>query len=200
VGVLAIKNGPGVFLNILSFPYTLEVDGRKPWTSIRVPVETGEHGESITETARRAFEEEVVRKDSSFDFEFVSKGGEVSPVFFVLGKDEKSDDPQDRHLKAFFLVEFEGEFRTEIYREPGPRGLEVHGLPVYNELGYLIKLMRDIGRVRAHETAVLAATAPLCGDRETAVHYMRLMAQYEEPEVSAEEADMVKAYIAEHLN
>ena len=200
VGILAIKNGPGVFLNILSFPYTIEAPGKKPWTSIRVPVETGEHGETITKTASRAFEEEIIQKDSSFSFEFVSKDGIVSPVFFVLGKDEKSDDPNDLHLKAFFLVEFEGELRTEFYREPGPRGLEVHGLPAYNELGYLIKLMRDIGRVHAHEKAVLAAIAPLCADRETAMHYARLMSQYEEAEVTPEEAEMVMAYITEHLN
>ena len=203
VGVLAIRKGEGVVREVLSFPYTIEAVGKKPWTSIRVPVETGEHGESITATARRAFEEEIIRKGSSFTFEFVNNvhgtGSKISPVFFVLGRDEKSDDPEDLHLKAFFLVNFEGELRREFYREPGPRGLEVHGLPVYNELGYLLALMHDIGMVRAHETAVLAAIAPLCHDRNTAIHYARLMAQYEEPEVSAEDAEMVKAYVAEHL-
>ncbi len=199
VGVIAVRNGSGVQREILSFPYTIKSPGNPAWTSIRVPMETGEFGESLTKTAERAFEEEIIRAGTPFSFKFLEVNGEIFPVHFTLGHDEKSEDPDDLHLKAFFLISFEGEFRTEIYREPGPRGLETHGLPEYKELAALLRDMKVIGKIRAHETAVLAAILPLCSDKETALHYGNLMSRYEEPEVLGSDFVKVKEYLRYRL-
>ncbi|MFZ3020077.1 MAG: hypothetical protein WA051_00965 [Minisyncoccia bacterium] len=200
VGILAIQDGEGLDREILSFPYTIEANGQRPWASWRVPMETGENGESITATAGRAFSEEIIAEDTSFTFSFVEQNsGSISPVYYVLGRDEKSNNPEDLHLKTFFLVNFTGELRTVIYSEQGPRGLEVHGLPVYNELSKLLRLMNSIGRVRAHETAVLASVARLCGDRGMAMHYAASMSQYVEAQVSEEDVKLVSEYISAHM-
>ena len=102
VGVIAIKKGSGATWNILSFSYTLyPSSGRQPWKSMRIPVETGENAESMTVTARRAIEEEVVENGHPFSFKFVERGGRIFPVFFTLGVDEKIKDKDALHLKAF---------------------------------------------------------------------------------------------------
>ena len=199
VGILAIRNGKGSEREVLEFSYTLKTERGVPWPSVRVPMETGERGESITDTVTRAFEEEIILKGSPFTFEFVKRGAEVLPVFFVLGQDEKSENREDRHLKAFFLITFEGILRDVIYEEAGPRGLEIHGKPMFTELIALFKKMERIGKIRAHQDAVLCAVEPLCQDKGVAMQYASVLAVSEKPIHSAEDMAMVRAYLAEHL-
>ena len=59
--------------------------------------------------------------------------------------------------------------------------------------------MGVVGKVPAHENAVLSTLEPLCQDKNTAIHYAKLMRRFTSEQVTREDAVLVQNYLMAHL-
>lgn len=165
---------------------------RKGRFSNRHVVETGENGERVSETIRRAIGDEIAEnngEDGNSSFELL----EERPFHIVFHPDERN--PGGMHAKFCFFIRFDGKRRSVAKQD----GQEELGPMVEIEAKALLGKMQDsTGRILTvpfHLDVTKAALAALANKHaEVYYRYSSLLDSLEPSELTDEEWEAVFAY------
>lgn len=139
-------------LEVISFLYTKNKEGRAPFTSWKFPTETGEAGETPWKTASNGMYRELSKTpDSPVGFDFRSLGptsvnGE--PKAFSVCRVPGDPGKEARwHDKYVFVLELDPVSEKNLRKEPKQDGPdETIGPPEFVEIGDLWRRMLERGQ------------------------------------------------------
>ncbi len=170
-------------------PYTKHYGSPRAYTTLRLPAETGKHGESVSQTAYRGAEEEVAKDKMKFEVEIRSMASAT------LDSDQKNSGAY--HAKISVVMEIKkGEIRnfSKIDKDDPD---EFHGPLEWVEVSTLLNDKHPSGLklISSHRTSIMAFMRAVTGKPEmksSALKYRDLLNSFQPQErLTQEEVDAV---------
>lgn len=171
---------------IMTMPYT-----KNGHRTIRIPMGTGEVGETVRDTLDREIREEVARDPGNFTINILGD----FPVATEFGSDESA--PGGIHAKLFFAIETDGDVRDVEMND----GDEFLGVLELREIQSLLENSKNGEKViRSHRLALgktLSVLAQLRVIADTYQSFLRDITRGEgvAPDLPQKMREKVKAYI-----